>query len=102
MVTSPLLPVTIRPAYADDEPELIRLAALDSAALPRGPLLVAEVEGELRVAVSALDLTVIADPFHLTTDLVELVRDHIARGHAVSRGRSHRRLGHAVLVGSLL
>jgi hypothetical protein len=102
MVTSSLLPVTIRPAYADDEPALLRLAALDSAALPRGPLLVAEIEGELRVAVSALDLTVIADPFHLTSDLVELVRDHIARGRGPSRARPRRRLGRAVLVGSLL
>lgn len=102
MVISPLLPVTIRPAYADDETALIRLAALDSAAVPRGPLLVAEVEGKLRVAVSALDLTVIADPFHLTSDLVELVRDHITRGRATSRGRSRRRPGHAVVVGSLL
>ena len=102
MVTSALLPVTIRPAYGDDETALIRLAALDCAALPRGPLLVAEVEGELRVAVSALDLTVIADPFHLTSDLVELVRHHIVRGRATSRGRSSRRLGHVALVGSLL
>jgi hypothetical protein len=78
-MTTEHLPVTIRPAYADDEPALRRLAALDSATVPSGSLMVAEVEGELRVAVSADDLTAIADPFHLTADLVQLVRDHVSR-----------------------
>lgn len=79
MPRSTMLPVTIRPADADDQPAIWRLAALDSAPVPRGPLLVAEVQGELRAAVSMTDAGSIADPFHLTADLIGLLRDHIAR-----------------------
>lgn len=67
------LPVTIRPAYADDEPDLWRLAALDSAAMPRHPLLVAESDG-LLAAVSLADLAAIADPFRPTAAVVDLLR----------------------------
>ncbi len=90
------LPITIRPAYADDEPALRRLAALDCKRPPRGPLLLAEVDGELRAAVALDDLTVIADPFHLTADLVALLRSHIARSNhsAPSRPWIGRRLLH--------
>jgi hypothetical protein len=69
--------ITIRPAYADDQLPLQRLAAIDSAATPpASPLFVAEVDGELRVAVSATDGSAIADPFHPTAAIVELVRSH--------------------------
>lgn len=71
--------ITIRPAARADEAPLRRLAALDSANPPRPPLVLAEVDGELRVAVSAVTRSAIADPFHPTADLVALVRDHIAR-----------------------
>jgi hypothetical protein len=81
------LPVTVRPAYPDDAQALRRLAALDSSSLPAEPLIVAEVEGELRVAVSASDLHAIADPFHPTAHVVEMVRDHIARSARESRPR---------------
>jgi len=79
MSRSTMPPLTIRPAYANDERAVWRLAALDSARVPRGPLLLAEVQGELRAAVSMSDSASIADPFHLTADLVGLLRDHIAR-----------------------
>ena len=69
-------PITIRPAYADDEAAIRRLAALDSAPVPRGALVLAEVEGELRVAVSSDGRKAIADPFHRTLELVTLVRDY--------------------------
>jgi hypothetical protein len=69
--------ITIRPACADDELAIVRLAALDSAPVPRPPVVLAEVEGELRVAVSAHDLAVIADPFRRTLELVALLRDHV-------------------------
>jgi hypothetical protein len=72
-------PVTIRPAYADDEPAIRRLAALDSAPMPRGALVLAEVDGELRAAVSSDGRKAIADPFHRTLELVELVRDYTVR-----------------------
>ncbi len=85
------LPVTIRPARPDDAPALWRLAALDSSSLPIAPLLVAEVDGRLRVAVSTSDLRAIADPFHPTQHIVEMVRDHIARSanEPGSRRRAH-------------
>ena len=73
------LSVTIRPAYPDDAPTLWRLAALDSAAVPAEPLLLAEIDGEVRVAVSMSDLEAIADPFVPTAHIVEILRDHIAR-----------------------
>jgi hypothetical protein len=73
------LPVTIRRAYPDDAPALRRLAALDNAPVPAKPMLVAEIDGELRVAVSIPDLDAIADPFVPTADIVEMLREHIKR-----------------------
>jgi hypothetical protein len=77
-------PITIRPAYADDDVVLFRLAALDSAAVPRGPVLLAEVDGNARAALSLRDGAVVADPFHLTADLVALLR---ARASSVTAER---------------
>ena len=82
-VTTPM--ITIRHAYADDQQTLARLAALDSAAAaPPEPLLLAEVDGELRAALSLSDGTVIADPFFPSADLLELLRVHAA---AIRPGR---------------
>lgn len=67
-------PVTIRYAGADDEAVLERLAALDSTAIPASPVLIAEVDGEPRVALSLRSSEVVADPFHKTARLVQLVR----------------------------
>lgn len=78
-MTSTTLPVTIRPAYPNDARALSRLAQLDSAPTPTEPLIVAEVDGALRVAVSMADGAVIADPFVPTAQIVHLVQDHIAR-----------------------
>ena len=91
MLTTNLPTVTIRPAYADDETALWRLAALDSAAVPSGQLIVAEVDGALRAAVAAEDLRAIADPFQLTDDLVALLRDHVSRSRVPAPDRSGRR-----------
>lgn len=79
MISLSTHPITIRPAYAEDEPGVRRLAALDSAPVPRGPLMLAEVNGELRVAVSADGRRAIADPFHRTLELVALVREYVIR-----------------------
>ena len=74
-LTTPM--ITIRPNYADDEMALVRLAALDSApVVPAGPLLLAEIDGEICAALSLTDGSVIADPFHLTGDVIELLRVH--------------------------
>jgi len=83
--------ITIRPAYADDELALVRLAALDSAnAPPPAPCVLAEVDGELRAALSLWDGSAIADPFYATADIVSLLRAHAATG-AGAPGRWPRR-----------
>jgi hypothetical protein len=92
-MTGPKAPaaITIRLAYADDQTALARLAALDSAAgAPAAPVVLAEVDDELRAALSLTDGSVIADPFFPTQHLVRLLRAHAA---AVTepRTRSQRR-----------
>jgi hypothetical protein len=77
MLITGLSALTIRPAYADDQLAVQRLAALDSAdAIPAAPLLLAEVDGELRVALSLREGTAIADPFFPTAAIVKLLRTH--------------------------
>lgn len=71
--------VTIRPAFPDDAQALARLAALDSAQSPPGPVLVAEVDGELRAALSIADGSIVADPFHRTAALLELLSARAAQ-----------------------
>jgi hypothetical protein len=82
--------VTIRRAWPDDETAIARLAALDSQPVPRGELLVADVEGELWAAVAIDASAAIADPFHPTADLVELLRSRAAQLRAA--GLPRRRL----------
>ncbi len=82
-------PITIRPAHAEDAVAIASLADLDSAAIPQGPLIVAEIDGELRVALSARDGTVIADPFHRTLELSQLMRDLTERT-GTARSPRHR------------
>jgi hypothetical protein len=92
-MTTPDAPITIRPAYADDQVSLARLATLDSAdEVPPTPLLIAEVDGELRAALSLRDDTAIADPFHRTSEIVELLRTHATAAGKTSP-RRRRRLG---------
>jgi hypothetical protein len=84
--------ITIRPAYADDHSALARLAALDSAERwPAAPLLLAEVDGELRAALSVVDGSAIADPFHPTLHLLALLRTHAAASAALAASRRRRR-----------
>ena len=65
--------ITIRIACPDDLAPLTELAERDSASVPRGELLVAEAEGEIRAAISIADGAVIADPFRPTDGLVRLL-----------------------------
>jgi hypothetical protein len=65
--------VLIRAARGSDGPALARLAALDSAALPAGELLVAEADGELIAARSLADGFAIADPFRPAADVLALL-----------------------------
>lgn len=81
--------VTLRYGFPDDAVALARLAALDSTRVPDGPLLLAEVSGEIRAALSLTDGTAIADPFHPTVELISLLRaraDQLRGGAAGSRG----------------
>ena len=68
----------IRYARPDDEAALGRLAALDSAAVPAAPLLVAELDGELRAALSLVSSELIADPFRPTLAVVAQLRKRAA------------------------
>ena len=69
--------ITIRPAYADDESALTRLAALDSTERPPAtPVLLAEVDGEVQAALSLRDGSAIADPFRPTLHILALLRTH--------------------------
>jgi hypothetical protein len=83
----PSSPVTLRYAFPDDAEAVARLATLDSAAPPPQPLLLAEIAGELRAALSLSDGTVIADPFYPNAAVIELLD---ARGRQL-RGTEHRR-----------
>ena len=101
--------ITIRPEHPDDELTLHRLAALDSSeGLPSRPLLLAEVDGELRVALSLTDGTAIADPFFPTAAIIALLRGH-ARRHDLRAARNRpdtlsawRRGRHGVAAGTRL
>jgi hypothetical protein len=80
--------ISIRAATTGDGPALARLAALDSAPVPFGPVLLAEVDGRPLAALSVSEDRVIGDPFARTVDLVDLLRVH-ARAQA-ARGDSLR------------
>ena len=65
--------LAIRLATSDDHPDLVRLATLDDGRLPLRPALVAEVDGEILVALSLRGGPPIADPFRPTAAIVELL-----------------------------
>jgi hypothetical protein len=66
--------ISIRPARIDDCVALWSVAALDSATVPREPLLVAEADGEIVAALSVADGEAIADPFRRTAEAMALLR----------------------------
>lgn len=87
--------IIIRTAHESDSEALRRLAALDSARVPAGDVLVAEVDGELRAALGVRGREVVADPFHPTAGLVELLaaRATSVRAATLTRGdRARARL----------
>jgi hypothetical protein len=65
--------IAIRPNRPEDELALARLAQLDSSSVPAAPMLVLEVDGQLRAALSLRDGAAIADPFHRTAPLLALL-----------------------------
>jgi len=71
---------TIRFGYPDDDEAVRLLAALDSQPVPAGPLLVAEVAGELWAAVTLAGAPqAIADPFRHTAGLVAILHQREER-----------------------
>jgi hypothetical protein len=66
--------ITITHSTESDSRHLWRLAALDGQRAPRGPALLAYVDGELRAALGLVDGQAVADPFHPTAELVEMLR----------------------------
>jgi hypothetical protein len=65
--------VTLRPATDEDDAELARLAALYDRSLPSGPLLLAEVDGELQAALTLTGAQELMQPYLPTAALVELL-----------------------------
>ena len=81
--------VLIRAARGSDGPALERLAALDSAPVPDGPVLLAESDGRLVAALDGSAGRAIADPFLPTADVVALLELR-ATGTGRSRGLAER------------
>ena len=77
--------ITIRAARAEDMSEVARVAGRDTGDLPAGPVLVAKVGSDVRAAISLADGAVIADPFHRTAELVQMLR---IRAGAIVQSRS--------------
>jgi hypothetical protein len=71
-------PTTLRLAGDGDRLALSRLATLDSATVPAGPLVVAEVGGELWAAVAVESGATIADPFRPSAEVAELAAQRAA------------------------
>lgn len=83
--------VTLRFASPSDQGPLARLAELDSSTPPAQPVLLAEVDGHLRAALALTDGTVVADPFHPTADLIDLLRARARQLNATPQLRRSRR-----------
>jgi hypothetical protein len=81
--------LTLRVATQEDLPRIARLAGLDSATAPAPPVLSAELDGEMCVAVSLVDLRTVADPFRFTSEVraITLARAQQLLGGAPRRGR---------------
>ena len=66
--------IRIRVAREDDLAAVTRVAGRDTNQPPAWPILIAEVGSEIRAAISLTDGEVVADPFHRTAELVEMLR----------------------------
>jgi hypothetical protein len=90
--------IIIRSTTEHDAPALARLAVLDSAPMPAGRSLVAEVDGTMRAALPLGGGPAVADPFAHTAHLVELLRSHAAALDTAApspRRATHRRFAAA-------
>jgi hypothetical protein len=91
------LEITMRLADHADACALLTLAALDSAQVPAGDLVIAESEGELVAAMPVEGGRAIADPFRRTALILEMLELRAAH----IRSRSGRPDGIADRVRSL-
>ena len=66
--------ISIRSARSVDVGEIRRLAALVDRPIPAAPMLLAESDGAVVVAMSTVTGEVVSDPFRATGDLVDLLR----------------------------
>lgn len=82
--------ITIRNSTSQDQDALRRLAELDSQPAPHGEALLAFVDGELRAALPQGHAPV-ADPFHPTLELIDLLRAHASGAPRPRRRRSQGR-----------
>ena len=71
--------VTLRLAQPKDEYDVSRLAQLDEAPTPVGPVMLAVVDGEAVAALSLSDGQVVANPFVATQQAVTLLRRRAAQ-----------------------
>ena len=77
-------PITIRRSTDEDRPAIAQLAELDSRRdAPRGEMLLAFMGTELRAALPFDGGEALADPFHPTAELVDLLR--VRATHALQR-----------------
>ncbi len=93
--------ITIRTSTDTDLAGLARLAALDSADVPHGRTLIAEVDGTMRAALPLDGDRAIADPFAESAHVIELLEAYARAlprstdGGGTRRARMRARLAHA-------
>ena len=87
--------VLIRAARGSDGDALEHLAALDSAAVPAGSLLVAEADGRVVAAIATSTGEAIADPFLPTADVIALLELRAAGATRPARAPPGRRAARA-------
>lgn len=81
--------IIIRASNEHDAPAIARLAGLDSAPMPAGRSLVAEVDGAMRAILPLDGSRAVADPFAPTAHLLELLRAHAAALDAARPAARH-------------
>ena len=74
--------ITIRPVNEGDAGAVVRLAELEARPVPRGPLLLAEVEGTIQAAIGVEGRETIANPFSESAAAVSLLHVRAAQVRA--------------------
>jgi hypothetical protein len=86
-------PIIIRRSTDEDRAAIIELAARDSRRAPAGDALLGFVGTELRAALPLDGEAPLADPFHPTAEIVELLRVRATRAAPHRRSQGLGRLG---------